>query len=223
LTARHDPDPAQIAAGLGTRWDTLRYGIKPYAAMGGLHAAIDAVLALQAQAPINPAHVSRIRVDVSHPAFQRGGFDITRPIEPITAQMSLKYTVPVVILDHAALIGQYRPERINRADVWDLIARTEVTHDNAFDTGPDTGYKTRVRVTAHDGSTREQIITQPRGGLGNPLTEEIVAKYRMLADHIIEPARRDAIEDTVLAIENNPGGPRQLMTLLAAPVSDALA
>ncbi len=28
----------------------------------------------------------------------------------------------------------------------------------------------------------------------------------MLADHVIDPGRRDAIEDTVLAIENNPGG-----------------
>ena len=113
----HDPDPAQIAAGLGTRWDTLRYGIKPYAAMGGLHAAIDAVLALQAAAPIDPAQVSHIRVDVSDAAFQHGGFDIARPLVPITAQMSLKYTAPVVILDHAALIDQYRPDRINRNDV----------------------------------------------------------------------------------------------------------
>jgi aconitate decarboxylase len=220
----HDPDPAQIAAGLGTRWDTMRYGIKPYAAMGGLHAAIDAVLAMQAQATINPAQVSRIRVDVSQPVYQHGGFDITRPIEPITAQMSLKYTVPVVILDDAALISQYRPDRINRDDVWDLIAKTDVTHDPAFDDGPDDGYRTRVCITAHDGSTREQIITRPRGGLGNPLTDdEIVAKYRMLTEHIIDSGRRDAIQDTVLGIENNPGSPRQLMTLLAAPVSDALA
>jgi aconitate decarboxylase len=104
----HDPDSTQIAAELGTRWDTLRYGIKPYAAMGGLHAAIDAVLALRAAAPIDPAKISHIRVDVSDAAFQHGGFDITRPIEPITAQMSPKYTTPAVILDHAALIAQYR-------------------------------------------------------------------------------------------------------------------
>jgi aconitate decarboxylase len=107
---------------------------------------------------------------------------------------------------------------------WDLIARTEVTHDPAFDHGPDAGYKTRVRITGHDGSTREHIITDPRGGLGNPLTDdEIIAKYRMLTDHIIDPGRRDAIQDSVLGIENNRDGPSQLMTLLAAPVSDALA
>jgi 2-methylcitrate dehydratase PrpD len=219
----HDPDPAQIAAGLGTRWDTLRYGIKPYAAMAGLHAAIDAVLALQAAAPIDPGQVSRIQVDVSDAAFQHGGFGITRPLAPITAQMSVKYTAPVVILDHAALTDQYRPDRINRDDVWDLIARTQVTHDPAFDDGAGSTYTTRVRLTTRDGSTREQIVSHPRGGLGNPLTDdEIIAKYQMLTEHIIDDDRRDAIQQAVLGIEHHPHGPRQLMKLLAAPVKGAL-
>jgi aconitate decarboxylase len=220
----HNPDPAQIAAELGTRWDTLRYGIKPYAAMAGLHSAIDAVLALQAEVPINPAQVSHVRVDVSHPAFQHGGFDIARPIEPITAQMSLKFTVPVVILDHAALIDQYRPERINRDDVWDLIAKTEVAHCRAFDARPDAGYNARVRIEMHDGSSREHVVSTPRGGLGNPLTDgEIVAKYRTLSRHVTGSGRSEAIEETVLSMEDSPDGPRQLMTLLAAPAADALA
>jgi 2-methylcitrate dehydratase PrpD len=191
--------------------------------MGGLHAAIDAVLALQAAAPIDPAKISHIRVDVSDAAFQHGGFDITRPIEPITAQMSLKYTTPAVILDHAALIAQYRPDRINR-DVWDLIAKTEVTHEPAFDDGSDSAYTTRVTLTAPDGSTREQIVTHPRGGLDNPLSDdEIVAKYRMLTEHVVESGRRDAIQEAVLDLEISPQGPRQLMALLAAPVAAALA
>ena len=160
----HDPDPDQIAAGLGTRWDTARYGIKPYAAMGGLHAAIDAVLAMQAQAPINPAQVSRIRVDVSHPVYQHGGFDIARPIEPITAQMSLKYTVPVVILDAAALISQYRPDRINDDDVL----------------GPD-------RQDRSD--PRPRIRPRPGRRLQNPGMHHRARRQHARADHHA-PARR---------------------------------
>jgi 2-methylcitrate dehydratase PrpD len=81
-----------------------------------------------------------------------------------------------------------------------------------------------VRITSRDGSSREHIIRHPRGGLGNPLSDgEIVAKYRMLTQHVIEPGRRDAIQAAVLDMENDPDGPRRLLTLLAPPVADPLA
>lgn len=218
----HDPDPSQIAAELGSRWHTMRYGIKPYAAMGGLHAAIDDVLALEKEAPIDVATIREIRVDVSDAVFHHGGFDIQRPLTPITAQMSLKYTAPVVILDGAALIDQFAPDRINRDDVWDLIEKTKVTHDPAFD-GEGSLYKTRVRITMEDGSSREKIVDKPRGGLGNPLSDdEIVAKYRMLTENIIDHERRQAIQDVVLGLEQNQNGPRDLMALLAPTVGSAL-
>lgn len=40
----HHPDSGQIYAGLGTFWETDRIAVKAYAAMGLLHAAIDAAL-----------------------------------------------------------------------------------------------------------------------------------------------------------------------------------
>ncbi|MDJ0337313.1 hypothetical protein [Cryobacterium sp. PH31-O1] len=217
----HDPDPSQIAAGLGSRWRTMRYGIKPYASMGGLHAAIDDVLALETHTPIDVTSIREIRVDVSDAVFHHGGFDIQRPLIPITAQMSLKYTVPVVLLDGAALIDQYEPDRINRDDVWDLIEKATVTHDPDFDGST---YKTRVRITMEDGSCREKIVDKPTGSLGNPLSDdEIVAKYRMLTEHIIDHDRRQAIQDAVLGLEQNENGPRDLMALLAPTVGSALA
>jgi aconitate decarboxylase len=219
----HDPDPTQISAGLGTRWDTLDYGIKPYAAMGGLHAAIDATLALQAATPIDPTQIRDIRVDVSDGVFKHGGFDITRPLTPITAQLSLKYTVPVVLLDQAALVDQYRPERINRDDVWDLVARTQITHDRTFDRG-DSGYTTRVTITTEDNNTQSQIVERPRGGLDNPLSnDEIVTKYRMLTEHVVDHSRRDEIQHAVLTMEDNSRGPRHLQALLTAPVRNVLS
>ena len=219
----HDPDSSQISAELGTRWDTLAYGIKPYAAMGGLHAAIDASLALQSAKPIVPAQIRQIQVDVSDGVFKHGGFDITRPLAPITAQMSLKYTVPVVLLDQAALVDQYRPERINRDDVWELIAKTQITHDDTFDHG-DSGYTTRVSITTEDGNTRTQVVERPRGGLDNPLSDdEIVAKFRMLTEDVVDHGRRDEIQQAVLTMDDNPGGPRHLQVLLTAPVRNVLS
>src|SRR5260370_436020 len=40
----HDPDASQIAAGLGSKWETERIVVKPYAAMGGIHAPPDTLV-----------------------------------------------------------------------------------------------------------------------------------------------------------------------------------
>src|ERR1700741_476669 len=45
----HHPDPSRIYAGLGTLWEADRIAVKAYAAMGLLHAAIDAALRLRAE------------------------------------------------------------------------------------------------------------------------------------------------------------------------------
>jgi 2-methylcitrate dehydratase PrpD len=128
-----------------------------------------------------------------------------------------------VLLDRAALVDQYRPDRLNRDDVWDLIARTQITHDETFDPG-DAGYTTRVSVTTDDGNTRSQVIERPRGGLGNPLTDdEIVAKYRMLTEDVLDHSRRDQIQDAVLTMADSPSGPRDLQRLLTAPVRNVLS
>lgn len=135
----HSPDASQIALDLGTTWNTSLIAVKPYAAMGALHAGIDAALAIRGQTPIQPADVTAIEVQVGVPAFQHGGFDIVRPIQPVAAQMSLKYSVCVALLDGAALLQQYSSSRINDDDVWTLIDLTRSRRSPASTSRPTPG------------------------------------------------------------------------------------
>ena len=218
----HDPDPTQISAELGTLGHA---GLRDQALRsdGWLARGDRCLVGVAAAAPIDPARIRHIRVDVSDGVFKHGGFDITRPLAPITAQMSLKYTVPVVLLDQAALVDQYRPERINRDDVWELIAKTQITHDDTFDHG-DSGYTTRVSITTEDGNTRTQVVERPRGGLDNPLSDdEIVAKYRMLTEDVVDHGRRDRDSTSGADHGGQPCGPRHLQALLTAPVRNVLS
>src|SRR6201998_2938775 len=59
----HRPEAGQIYAGLGTLWETERIAVKAYAAMGLLHAAIDA--ALELRPTINVSEIARIDIDMS--------------------------------------------------------------------------------------------------------------------------------------------------------------
>jgi aconitate decarboxylase len=214
----HDPEPAQITAELGERWETLSIAVKPYAAMAGLHAAIDAARAMLDEGPIDPMEICSLVVSVSEPAFHHGGWRAKRPLTAVGAQMNLAYAVAVTLLDGTALVSQFAPSRVDADDVWELIERTTLRHEPAFDERLEDGYNTRLEVTSDDGSMRTSHVDSPRGGLTRPLSNlEVVDKFRELTAPLIGRDRARAIESNVLGIEEL-DDVVELLSLLAAPV-----
>jgi aconitate decarboxylase len=199
----HDPDPSQISAELGERWEIELIAVKPYAAMAGLHAAIDAARKLLAEGSLEPEEVTAIEISVSEPAFHHGGWRAERPLAPVGAQMNLAYAVAVTLLDGTALAAQFAPERIDAEDVWVLIERTSIRHDTAFDERYEDGYNTRLEVTLRDGAKRTSFVEHPRGGIQQPLTNaEVVEKFHTLADPLIGAEPAGQIEHAVLSLES---------------------
>jgi 2-methylcitrate dehydratase PrpD len=199
----HKTDATQIYAGLGSVWQTEVYSIKPYAAMGLLHAAIDASLDLRSKDKVTADQIQHIEIDMPEAGYQHGGWKAVRPLQPIGAQMSVAYTVAVALLDGAVLIDQFSEKRINSDDVWNLIDRTDVHHEASYDELPvEDRLTTRVRLTLKDGSTREKVVAHPRGTGGRALSDaDIVDKYRSLTRAVISLDRQRKIEDTVLNLE----------------------
>lgn len=199
----HDPDPSQISAELGERWEIDAIAIKPYAAMAGLHAAIDAVRKLLAEAPLDPDEVQAIEIFVSEPAFHHGGWRAERPLAAVGAQMNLAYAVAVTLLDGTALAAQFSPERIDADDVWTLIERTTTRHEPRFDERYEDGYNTRLKVTLGDGAERTAFVDHPLGGIQRPLTNaEVTEKFHTLADPLVGAERAREIENAVLSLES---------------------
>ena len=198
----HHPDATQITVGLGDRWTTTEIAVKPYAAMGGVHAGIDASLSLRAKKAIVPDQVKSILIEVGEAAFSHGGFPIRRPIEPITAQMSLRYSVAIALLDGAALLKQFSQSRINADDVWNLIGKSDVQKIAAFDQKPHTGYTTQVTIEFQDGCRQQELIEMPTGGADRPLNNDaIVAKFRTLSSSVTGEDRIGKLQNFVLNID----------------------
>ena len=199
----HHPDPSRIYAGLGTLWEADRIAVKAYAAMGLLHAAIDAALRLRAEDKVPADRIERIDIDMPEAAYGHGGWQAVRPLEPIGAQMNVAYAVAVALLDGDVLIDQFSEKRINSDDVWNLIDRTETHHEKAYDRLPaDERLTTRVRLTLKDGSTRDKVVAHPRGTGDRVLTNaDIVGKYRSLTSSVISTNRQTALEKTVLNLD----------------------
>ena len=219
----HHPDSGQIYAGLGALWETDRIAVKAYAAMGLLHAAIDAALQLRSEDKVQANQIERIDIDMPEAAYGHGGWKAVRPLQPIGAQMNVAYAVAVALLDGEVLIDQFSEKRINSDDVWNLIDRTETRHETAYDQLPvDDRLTTRVRLTLKDDSTRDKVVAHPRGTGDRVLTDaDIVDKYRSLTRSVITTDRQTAIEKAVLNLDAL-DDISELMALLIPTVASAL-
>jgi aconitate decarboxylase len=171
--------------------------------MGLLHASIDAALQLRSLNKVRAEQIERIDIAMPAAAYGHGGWQAKRPLEPIGAQMNIAYAVAVALLDGAVLIEQFSEKRINSDDVWNLIDRTHVHHENSYDQLPlDERETTRVRLTLKDGSTRDKTVAHPRGTGDRVLSNaDIVVKYRSLTRSVISTDRQSAIEKTVLDLD----------------------
>jgi aconitate decarboxylase len=157
---------------------------------------------------------------MSHAAYHHGWWKLERPLTPIGAQMNVAYAVAVAIIDGAAMVKQFSPQRIDSDDVWTLIPKITAHHDPEFDKGGPSGRNTRMTVHLKDGSSLQQFIAVSRT-ISQPLSnEQVVAKYRTLTNGLVEPKRQAAIEDLILNLEKL-RGITELSNLLSAPVESA--
>jgi aconitate decarboxylase len=199
----HSPDASRITKGLGDTWETQRIVVKPYAAMGALHAPLDALFEIAARRPLRAADIEHIDIDMSHAGYHHGWWKVERPLEPIGAQMNVAYAIAVAILDGAAMVAQFSPQRIAQDDVWALIPKIEAHHDPEFDQPRANSLgASRVRIRFIDGTVEECFKAVSRGIMTPLPGDEVLAKYRTLTHDIVDPARIARIEDRVLHLES---------------------
>jgi aconitate decarboxylase len=197
----HAPDANRIANDLGDQWETLRIAIKPYAAMGALHAPLDAIFDLLEKHPFRADDVEKVDIYMSHAAYHHGWWLLERPVTPIGAQMNVAYAVAVAILDRAAMVAQFAPQRIDRDDVWALIPRITAHHDPEFDKGGPGVRATRMLVKLKNGQRLERFVAMART-IAKPLSnDEVAKKYRTLTEGLVDAKRQTAIEERVINLE----------------------
>jgi aconitate decarboxylase len=214
----HDPVASEIADALGARWETALIVVKPYAAMGGLHAPLDALFEIGTRRKLVAEEIERIEIDLSHVVFHHGWWRLERPLTPIAAQMNIAYALAVAVLDGAAMVQQFSPARIDRDDVWALIPRIVARHEPEFDTGGREGrFRTRLRVRFRDGTELEAARAASRAVQQPQSNAEIVEKFRTLTDGLITKERQAAIERAVAGLEGL-ADIDTLTRLLAPPV-----
>jgi 2-methylcitrate dehydratase PrpD len=186
-------DVAELTKGLGKDYPVyIEY--KPYSCARPIHNAIDCALAVrgQLQEPVSTIKTMTMR---RHPAWAHYHLNAT-PKTYHEAQVSLPYSVAVALIDGAALLEQYRDERLSDPALLRLSQMLSVVPDPSLPRG----VSCALTVEAESGSIYQAQVDHPRGSIANPMTpDEMRQKVHMLADGVIG---RDAVSELIDTITN---------------------
>ncbi|SPM41774.1 2-methylcitrate dehydratase PrpD [Mycobacterium numidiamassiliense] len=217
----HNPDASLLTTQLGRHWETNVIMVKSYAAMGGLHGAIDA--ARQLRKTIAPEDISKVDITVGETIYKHGWWTPERPLTSIGAQMNIGYATAAALLDGNVLPDQFTQARLDSDDIWSLIDATSVHLDESLAQAPITErFRTDVSVTTRNGDVHQVRVVAPHGAPNDPVTnDELVAKFHALADRVTNRGHAEAIDRAVVGLENL-DDIVDLIDLLDQPVAGAL-
>jgi 2-methylcitrate dehydratase PrpD len=196
------PDPAPFET-LGSVWETLRIGVKPYPCCHYNHAYLDCALELRTRHGIAPGSIDSIecRVPAGEVPIVCEPSDVkARPRTSYDAQFSLPFSVAAAFVTGRVTLETYAAERLGDPDVLRLASRVRCAVD------PDSRFPASfpgwVRVRLTDGRTVEARADDGRGGPGRPLPREaIVQKFRDNAGRALPSGRVADLERVVLDLD----------------------
>jgi aconitate decarboxylase len=204
FTADHPTDISKVTERLGEHWELERILVKPYASGGTTHPVADAMAHARNDLGVTPENLKSITIRVPEGPFRHNGWKPARPTTAIGAQISMAYVGAVMLVDGAAFVSQFAPDRIDSDDVWSVIDRMTIVHDPDMDEvakRTNTPRATRVRVETVDGAVHDMDILEAKGTGSKILTnEEIRDKFRALLSSIVDEPRAKEIERKTIGL-----------------------
>jgi aconitate decarboxylase len=198
-------DLAQLSAGLGERFETMRVSLKFYSCVGSNHTTLDALADIRARRPFDPAEIDQIVVHASQVTVDHAGWPY-RPDGLTAAQLNLPFCVATLLIAGDVFVDQFAPDCVDDPARIALSRKVTVTHDPATTAlGAAYRHKVRVEVRFRDGSVERETREAPRGSehaFASP--NDIVQKFRKLTRAVMGATQQDALIDAVLRLDDLP-------------------
>lgn len=189
-------EPGRILDQLGSRWEIVSNGYKPYACGVVQHPLIDAMIRLAKKSGIAPGNVERIEVEVNAAAVRITG--VEEPDTGLKSKFSLKHSAAVGYLDQDAGIHQYTDVRATAPDVAHLRARITVSAGENLRMD-----EAAATVIAKDGSRHTVHVDHATGTVENPLSDaQIEAKYMANAEPVLGPERTRRLAGLIWSLDS---------------------
>lgn len=175
------PHPEKAVAGLGTVWETMKIGLKPYPACRYTHAAVDGLLALRAEMGLTPDNTGRIRIGLHRNGITLTGVPLPekrRARSIVEGQFSMPFAAAVAL--KLGRFGWDDYDQLARSDIESICDRVDVIRDESLE-GLSHPFGATLAVETAEG-VFERRIQDPSGEPGTfPSPEALRAKFIGLA------------------------------------------
>jgi 2-methylcitrate dehydratase PrpD len=182
----------ELADGLGERYEIMHTNIKKFAVGSPAQAAVQAMLELVEDEPIDPAQVSNIRIVLPH--------DLCRVVDDRSMpDICCQYLVAGTLVDRGFTFAMaHDDDRMTDPVITALRAKTDLVADPEK-----AGVRTAdVTVTLSDGRTRQRYIGAVRGTVDDPMTDdEVTAKAVDLMQPVLGTAATTELMDRLWSLD----------------------
>jgi 2-methylcitrate dehydratase PrpD len=193
-------DPAKATAGLGTIYETMKIGIKPYPSCRYTHAAIDALIDMRRAHNLTPDRVRHVEIGLHRNGITLTGDPATKrhPRSIVGGQFSMFFTAALA-LDQGSF-GWDDYTRLGDPALDAIAERIEVVQDDRLETGRAHPFGAHVSITSDDGAHERLVIDPPGEPSSFPSAEAMRQKFLQLARPVLAD-RADALADAILSLE----------------------
>jgi 2-methylcitrate dehydratase PrpD len=195
-----DAHPDKAIAGLGTIYETMKVGIKPYPSCRYTHAALDALIAMRRDHNLTPDQIKRVEIGLHRNGITLTGDAATKrhPTSIVGGQFSMYFT-GAVALDQGRF-GWDDYTKLGDAEVNALADRFNVVQDDRLEIGRSHPFGARVSISTDDG-VHERLYADPSGEPSSfPTDEAMRQKFLLLARPVLD-GRAEQFADAILSLE----------------------
>jgi len=199
-----DWDVEGLIRHLGIGYRITRCSMKAFPTEALTHSPFSALLKIRSEHDIKNHDIEEITIKtVARAADILSDPSKYHPTTRETADHSLPYCIAALILDGKLTPEQFTEERINAADIKEMIHRIKVLAEPRYEKMFPEKKPAGAIIKTKDGQTFEAEVDFPKGDYRNPLTEdELLAKFDSMVLNQISKEKRDKIVDMIWNLED---------------------
>ena len=202
---RQEGDYDALLDQLGSRFEIVLVGPKPFPSCRYTQCAVTACLSLLRKHSIQASDIQEVRVQIGERDMHSvGGWTDDekkkkhRPEGVVDAQFSIPYTVAATLVNGGLSLEEFTDAKLRSEEILDLAARVKTILTPEFDQGPMDVKPQVVEIVMSDGKVFSEKVVYPKGNPNNPVTsEEVVTAFRGMASYAAKPLSGAKIDDAV--------------------------
>ena len=196
------PVPERAIQDLGTVYELMATGVKPYPSCRYGHAGIDAALAIVAEHDLRPHEISSVVYGLSNAGMLLVGAPVAKKANPqniVDAQFSAPFVLSVALATGAMKWDSY--QLLHDVPIRTLMSKVRCEYDAEIEAGFPTNMSGKLTVHAR-GQVFVKKIVVPKGEPSNFLSrDELLAKFTSLAAPVLGSAQTVQLAAAILDID----------------------